>query len=123
MDDAGAEHTRDLDNQNAMIFATCSALSASSLSRGGGVAIGVGHQFHEQHAFHKLIGLWDTHTGVGEAVQSVHLRPTTKRRISVIVYLGHLGVFGRRASLNEANVVMQSLNPKFILHKYAALFE
>ena len=39
---------------------------------GGGIAIGTGHQFHQQHAFEKIIGLRHTHASGGKAAQGIH---------------------------------------------------
>jgi hypothetical protein len=64
---------------------------------GGGVAMRVGHQLHQQHAFVEVEGFGHPHTGIGQAVQRVHLGALPGGLLLLAAKLGALGHGAGRA--------------------------
>ncbi|MNI43510.1 hypothetical protein D3C73_978410 [compost metagenome] len=69
---AGTQHQHDLRNQKRVILACLVRLQHHVVQTRRGIAVLVGHQFHQQHAFKEVIRLGHSHTGVGQAEQCCH---------------------------------------------------
>ena len=72
---------------------------------GCGVAVRVGHQLHQQHAFKEVVGLGHAHTSVGQAVQRIHLGALPGGFLRLAAKLGALGHGARLAAVFDLAVL------------------
>src|SRR5882672_1373300 len=73
VDDPRAEHAHDLAHEGAVDVARLLRRERQIGKPGGGVALGVGHELHQQHAVDEVVGLRHAHAGGGETDEGVHL--------------------------------------------------
>ena len=73
MDHPGAQHADDFGGQAGMVPARLFGCEINVVQARGGVAVRVGHQFHQQHAIAEVVRLGHAHTGVGQFVQGIDL--------------------------------------------------
>jgi hypothetical protein len=73
----------------------CSGVKATSFRRG--VAVGVGHQFHQQHALKEVVGLGHPYAGIGQPVQRVDLGALPGRLLRLAAKARALGHGARLA--------------------------
>ena len=69
---AGAEHGNDLADQESVVAPCLVGLQRHVVETRRSIAVGVRHQFHQQHAIEEIIGLRHPHTGSGETEQGRH---------------------------------------------------
>ena len=70
--DAGAQHAHDFPHQERVVRAApLRRENSRSLSRGAASPSRVGHEFHQQHAFVKVVRGGHAHAGGGKPVQRI----------------------------------------------------
>jgi hypothetical protein len=71
VDDAGAQHAHDFADQDSVKFQRQRFAQHQVVQTWGGVAFGVGQEFHQHHAVHEAERPGHTHAGRGEQVQRI----------------------------------------------------
>ena len=72
MHDAGAKHAHHLDDQAVMEGSRQLRRELQVTESGRRVALVVGDELHQQHAFVEVVGLGHAHAGGGQAVERIH---------------------------------------------------
>ena len=91
-----AQHAHHLADQGGMVGARQLRREAQVVQARRGVAVGVAHQFHQQHALVEVVGLGHPHAGRGQAVERIHLGALPGRLHGLPA---ELGAFGHGAGL------------------------
>jgi hypothetical protein len=91
MHHARAQHAHHLDQQGGVVSVRIFGGELNVVQAGRGIAIRVGHQFHQQHAFKEVERLGHAHARVGQAVERIDLGALPRRFLRLAAKLGALG--------------------------------
>ena len=102
---ACAQHAHHLYQQRGMVRARLFGCQRHVVKAGRGVAMFIGHQFHQQHAIVKVVRLGHAHAGFGQAIQSVDLGALPRGLLRLSAELGALGHSARLARILDLAVL------------------
>ena len=97
--DTRAQHAHHLANQRGVVLQRLLGREGHIVQARGRIAMGVGHQFHQQHAFMKVIRLRHPYTRSGQAVGTLKVlsgtRVLAQTSVTVTEDVPVAGLFGR----------------------------
>ena len=67
------QHAHHFGNQCGMVRQSLFCTKDDIVEAWGGIAVGIGHQLHQQHPVAKVVGLGYTHASGGKAVEGIDL--------------------------------------------------
>ena len=98
---AGAQHQHDLGDQEGVVFARLVRVQHYVVQTRRRIAVLIGHQFHQQHAFKKVVRLGHANARTGQAEQRRHFSVLPGIFGFFLAELGALGHGSRLAAVTD----------------------
>ena len=126
VDHPGTEHEHDLIDQPAVVLAGESRRQFHVVEPGGGIALFVGHQLHQQDSPKVAVQLRDPHAGRGQALQRVNLRVLPGALLlpaaeaGMLPHGAGLAAVAHLAPFLVLGLLAEAAPPRFLVHLGAA---